>query len=214
MALQGARRFLGPPSMSVPISFRAAEGIFLRQLSPVHDEALLGPLGARCADYLCSVAGGRPDLKGLPRRFVAMLKPRRVPTERSFVLGVFLDDTRGVDAEHLAGVLYFLHPERNPDTWYIPLLLLEPSARGRGTGSTVHAAFARWAAERGARRLMVAVAEGNERARRFWCDRLGYLETDSGTWRCPGVPTRQNREYVCPLATAIPMTNRVRLRFA
>ena len=200
--------------MSVPLSFRAAEGIFLRQLSPDRDEALLEPLGARCADYLCTVVGNRRDLKELSRRFVAMLKPQRVPAERSYVLGIFLDDATRLDPTHLAGVLYFLHPEQNTGTWYIPLLLLEPSARGQGIGSAIHAAFARWAAERGACRLMVAVVEGNARARRFWCGRLGYRETDSGTWHSPDAPVRRNQEFVYSLAATLPRTNRIRLRTA
>lgn len=209
---QGVRLVSAP--MNDALSFRIAAGIHARQVDLNRDEAALKALGIRCADDLGTVIGSQHDPRGLSQRFVGLLKPRRVPTERSFVLGIFLCDAAEAGPSHLAGVLYFLHPEQNPGTWYIPLLLLEPVARGRGIGTAVHAAFARWAAERGARRLLVAVADSNERARRFWCDRLGYFETDSGTWRFAGAPTRKNREFVCQLAMATPMTNRVRLRAA
>ncbi len=201
--------------MNVPLCLDLAGNARVRPLSVEVDAAALGALGVRCEDYLRTVFGSRFDPATVQPFFLEMLKPRRVPTERGFVLGIYLEAAAGeAKPPHLAGVLYFLHSARDPGTWYIPLLLLEPAARGQGIGSAVHAAFTRWAMARGARQLMVAVADDNEAARHFWCERLGYAEADSSLWRQPGAPPRGNRGFVRPLVAAAPITRRVRLRAA
>ncbi len=53
------------------------------------------------------------------------------------------------------------------------LLLLDPAVRGRGLGRRLMAAFERWAAGRGARRVMLSVVHENASALRFWAA-IGY----------------------------------------
>ena len=146
-----------------------------RQLDLKADFPALAGLARRCTDYLRLVLGWQVPMAAAPRILLPMLSPTRVPAERSFVLGIYRRDPALADQEEaLIGVLYFLHPTGGSSTWYLSHLLLEPAARGRNLGTEVHAAFMRWAAARGARRLMVSVADNNPRALHFWRDRLGY----------------------------------------
>ena len=124
-----------------------------------------------------------------------MLRPRRVPLDRAFVLGIYARAGEQAMPEHaLLGVLYFLHPPPGAATWYLTLLLLEPAARGQGLGTTVHGAFARWAVARGCRRLVVSVARNNPRALRFWRDRIGYGENPGVAAYCFAKPDNRSLE--------------------
>ena len=146
-----------------------------RQLDLETDLLALAGLARRCTDYLRLVFGWQVSVVAAPRVFLSMLRPTRVPVERSFVLGIYRREpaTPGRE-ETLVGVLYFLHPPEGSATWYLSHLLLEPAVRGRNLGTETHAAFTRWSAVRGARRLIVSVADNNPRALHFWRDRLGY----------------------------------------
>lgn len=212
MLLQEAQRVASDlVSMNVPLGFGVGDDCYTRQLHLEKDRDAIEALGLRCTDYLRSAIGGHDS----PHCFSDMLRPRRVPLDRSCILGIYSwsrAETPGTPS--LAGVLYFLRPESDPGTWYIPLLLLEPGKRGQGIGSTVHAAFARWATARGARCLIVAVVAENVRARRFWRDRLGYAETESAVWRHPDAPPRQHPEYVHLLPPVVVRSPRMRLRVA
>ena len=146
-----------------------------RQLDLKADFPILAGLARRCTEYLRLVRGWQVPVAAAPRIFLPMLSPTRVPAERSFVFGIYRRDPTLADGkETLIGVLYFLHPPEGSSTWYLSHLLLEPASRGRNLGTEVHAAFTRWAAARGARRLVVSVADNNPRALHFWRDRLGY----------------------------------------
>lgn len=171
--------------MNILFGFCIGESHYARRLELQGDEAMLSELGQRCAAYVRGAVEGVLGPGDAPRAFLNLLKPRRVPAERSFVLGIFPRTALNGGEPRLVGVLRFLHPDFDPATWYIPLLLLEPAARGQGLGSATHEAFARWSAARGARRLVVAVSEANGQALHFWRDRLGYTEAFSG-WRQPG----------------------------
>jgi GNAT superfamily N-acetyltransferase len=163
-----------PDSLSFPID----AGHFALQLRLDVHRAELSALGRRCGDYL-QLALQRPLTEGeMPGAFLGLLRPRRVPEERTYVFGVW----RRAPGERLTGVLYILHPPQS-DTWFIPLLLIEPTSRGQGLGAAVHEGFEKWAAARGARRLRLAVAERNPRAWHFWRDRLGYRPIETLAWK-------------------------------
>jgi GNAT superfamily N-acetyltransferase len=51
---------------------------------------------------------------------------------------------------------------------YIGLLLLDPAVRGQGVGRAARAEVEAIARARGARRMLVAVLEANQRGRAFW----------------------------------------------
>ncbi len=168
------------------LSFEISSFHYARQVCFTQDRTALAGLGKRCVDYL-RLATGYPVSKAAAAPvFFQMLRPTRVPAERSFVMGIH--ERRGANGEAgdpLVGILYFLHPPSGPGTWYLTLLLLEPAVRGRNLGTEIHRAFARWAAARGANRFVVAVATNNPRALRFWRHRLGYGEAKLDTWAVP-----------------------------
>lgn len=158
--------------------FQIDSGHFALQLSLDGHRPELSALGRRCGDYL-QMALQRPLAEAeLPGAFLGLLRPRLVPEDRTYVFGIW----RRAPGERLVGVLYLLHPPRG-DTWFITLLLIEPSARGQGLGAAVHGQLEKWAAARGARRLRVAVAERNPRAWHFWRDRLGYQPIETLAWK-------------------------------
>ena len=198
--------------MNVVFGFDVGRSYRARQLDLEADGDALSALGQRCAAYLRSVAGKDLRAGDVPRVFLNMLRPRSVPAERSFVLGIFPRADGRSNPVRLVGVLRFLHPDSDPGTWYIPLLLLEPAVRGQGLGSALHSAFASWSAARGARRLVVAVSEANGQALHFWRDHLRYTEAASNQRHPGGEEPRRSRDLECRLASVRTVTPWERLR--
>ena len=164
--------------MNVLLGFEVGEHHYARQIDLERNPVALAALGRRCVQYLRDTTEEPFDETAAPKVLLRMLQPLCVPTGRGFVLGIFRRHGGESGEPPLpVGVLCFLPPDQAPGTWSILLLLLEPTARRQGLGSAVHAAFARWAASRGARRLLVAVSEANGQALHFWRDRMGYTET-------------------------------------
>jgi RimJ/RimL family protein N-acetyltransferase len=62
---------------------------------------------------------------------------------------------------------------RTASEWYLGFMLFAPSFRSQGFGTEIHNEFVSYARRAGALRLLIAVLEPNESARRFW-HRLGY----------------------------------------
>jgi GNAT superfamily N-acetyltransferase len=184
--------------MPDPLSFPIDAGHYAIQLDLDDHRPELAALGRRCADYIqLAVQRPVPDSE-LPGALLGLLRPRRVPQERSYVFGI-----RRREPQRLAGVLYILHPPQT-DTWFIALLLIEPVARGKGLGAAVHEQFQKWAAARGARHLRVAVAERNPRAWHFWRDRLAYQPIETLAWKHFGAGLKHRElEHSLP-APAVP----------
>ncbi len=154
--------------MSAPTLLLNLGAHFVRPLGE-DDIPLIQNLGVRCADYSYLVMGRPPD----PADARALLE--NVPPEKTrqdnLVLGVFEKQ-----AESLVGVLEAIRDYPEPDTWYIGVLLLDPTARGGGLGDRLHRAFAGWSLRQGVQRLKLSVLDENVAARRFW-ERLGYTVT-------------------------------------
>ena len=175
------------------LSFPVSPTHYARQISLEKDRLALGKLARRCIHYLRLALGRNIPLRAAPGIFLQMLRPTRVPQEHSFVMGIYEQSFPGpAGGDPLRGILYFLHPPDGSPAWYITLLLLEPSVRGRGLGTEVHRAFILWATARGGKRFVVAVAENNPRGLHFWRDRMGYREAP-GLPSAPGSKTPSNR---------------------
>ena len=170
--------------MNGSLSFDIDAHHFAHQLDLKADRWELGALGSRCTDYLRLATGECHNPAEARRLFPGMLRPARVPAERSVILGIHAKmPSTGHPFTRLVGVLYFLHPHPRGDTWFISLLLLEPSARGQGLGAAVHRAFERWAASRGATRFIVSVTDNNPRGGKFWRERMGYRAIEAARWK-------------------------------
>jgi RimJ/RimL family protein N-acetyltransferase len=73
----------------------------------------------------------------------------------------------------LVGLIDVLRGYRTRSDWYVGLMLLAPAFQGQGFGTEIHNGFVNYARREGVQRLLLAVLEANEPARRFWL-RLGY----------------------------------------
>jgi GNAT superfamily N-acetyltransferase len=142
----------------------ALPGCKVRLLQP-GDEALAQTLLEVCADYCKLVTGLPPG----PSAGVSLLveRPKGRGPDDKFVFGVFTEPAG------LIGVLDVIRDYPNPRDWFIGLMLFGPSHRSQGLGRQLYLAFETWAVQRGARSILLAVVERNERARRFW-KRLGF----------------------------------------
>ena len=131
----------------------------IRVLDPQADaEAVLG-LYRRAADYVDFESGRTPD-EAMVREYFADAPPGGDPAT-SLKLGLF-EDGRLVGIVDLA----FGYPEGRDA--YLGLMLLAREARGRGLGRAFLRHAEEAARDRGATRLLLAVLEGNVRARAFW----------------------------------------------
>ncbi len=134
----------------------------LRELTDADRDALQS-LFERCADHFLLHEGreanpteARDDWDELPDG-----TPR---SHKHFV---------GLLAPGLAGVAEVVRDWPRPRTWIIGLMLLEPAARRRATGTRIVAAIDEWAAQAGADTLRVAVKPVNTGGMAFW-RRLGF----------------------------------------
>ncbi len=135
------------------------------RLHPDRDAAVLQALFDACADFSDLIEGQPPAPTAAQEAFTDL--PPGKTLDDKFLVGIF--DPAGA----LVGVLDAIRAYPQPGTWFIGLLLLDPSQRGRGLGETVTRAFEEWAAAQGAREIGLGVVEANTGGYRFWA-RLGF----------------------------------------
>ena len=136
---------------------------FAAELLSVADLALVIHLNKTCSDFFLFQNGlppgeneAREIFESVPRSHGATKLP----------IGIF-------HSERLIGAIDVLRGYRTSLEWYIGFMLLAPSFRGQGFGTEIHSEFVGYARSAGAHRLLLAVLEANESARKFWL-RLGY----------------------------------------
>ncbi|MBV8827024.1 MAG: GNAT family N-acetyltransferase [Bradyrhizobiaceae bacterium] len=117
-------------------------------------------LSQRCADYALMLTGQPPDRDASAAFFAAV--PDGKTLADMWKLGVF--DSAG----KLVALADVAREHPAPGTWYIGLLLIDPTVRGRGVGAAVVRGVKQEAARNGAVRLMLSVVTENERALKFW----------------------------------------------
>jgi len=123
------------------------------------DAAWLQDLLLRCADYFEMAEGEPPGADAAARELAD--RPPGGKDEDSFAIGL-------AEGGRLVGVAQACRHYRGPEEWYVGLLLLDPAVRGAGLGAAFYGALEDWAAGLGARKMMLAVLEVNERGARFW----------------------------------------------
>jgi RimJ/RimL family protein N-acetyltransferase len=133
------------------------------QLSPA-DLDLVIQLNKTCSDFFL-FQNGLPPGEGDAREVFEQVPPQSTGVTK-LPIGIF-------HSEHLVGLLDVLCGYRTNSEWYIGFMLLAPSFRSQGFGTEIHNEFVGYARSAGAHRLLIAVLEANESARRFWL-RLGY----------------------------------------
>jgi ribosomal protein S18 acetylase RimI-like enzyme len=146
------------------IPLPADTGLTARRLDE-KDTAALQALCEACTEFHVLIEG-RPARPDEAQHLMAELPPGKTLTDK-FFFGLFTPRPR------LCGALDLLRGYREPDEWYLGLLLLEPAARGQGLGGRVVRAAEAWVRSQGGRLMRLAVAEQNEGGLRFW-ERQGY----------------------------------------
>jgi GNAT superfamily N-acetyltransferase len=144
--------------------------LFLASGRPVtrlslEDAPVLQRLLERCRDYY-ELVEGRPPIANAAIEELTEGPAERVPHDL-LCLGV-----AGSDGQ-LAGMIGALRHHRRENQWYLGLMLLDPTLRGRGFGAETYRAFEEWIVGQGADSLLLAVVEANVRAARFW-ERMGF----------------------------------------
>lgn len=118
------------------------------------DALKLQSLVEQCADYYTLVEGA-PAGPDEAHKLLTELPPGCTPADK------FLFDLGD-------GVLEIVRGYREAGDWWLGLLLLAPSARAKGRGAAAVAELFEWLRPLGAKRVLLAVAEQNEAALRFW----------------------------------------------
>ena len=129
----------------------------LRELTPADLDALQSLL-ERSGDFLLLTENRRANADEARELWDGL--PPDTPRSAKQVIGLL--------SPGLTGVVDLVCDWPRPGTWHIALLLLDPAARGRGTGSQVVAAIDAWAARAGADRLRISVVARNTDAMGFW----------------------------------------------
>jgi GNAT superfamily N-acetyltransferase len=138
----------------------------VRPLDPDADRAGAARVIYASADYLTLVNGEPPNERDVAEFFTDVAPGRDVG--EMLKLGIESADGR------LVGVADVAPGYPGPDTWYIGLLLLEPSARGSGAGRRAFEWISTAARGQGARRILISVLEENAAALDFW-RHLGFV---------------------------------------
>lgn len=129
------------------------------------DASALSALFESCTDYFELVFGLPPGPAEVQSAFVAL--PEGSNYDDKLLLGVF------DDGDELIGHVDLICDHPAPEAWTIGLLLLAPSARGRGVGGHVINALSSWVTASGGRELRIGVVGWNERAIAF-LERVGF----------------------------------------
>jgi GrpB-like predicted nucleotidyltransferase (UPF0157 family)/RimJ/RimL family protein N-acetyltransferase len=137
---------------------------FTAELLSAADLDLVIQLNEACSEFFLFQNGLPPGEDDAREVFEQV--PPQCDRAQKLPIGIF-------HSERLVGVLDVLRGYRTNSDWYIGFLLLAPSFRGQGFGTELHNEFVSYARRECTRRLLIAVLEANESARRFWL-RLGY----------------------------------------
>lgn len=132
----------------------------VKPLRPEADSTAIGAFVQRCADYTLMLTGEPPSHESSADFFAAA--PDGKTPKDMLKLGVF------GHAGKLIGLLDIACDHPAPGTWYIGLLLIDPTTRGQGLGAAVVRGVKEKAARARATRLMLSVVAENERALKFW----------------------------------------------
>jgi RimJ/RimL family protein N-acetyltransferase len=122
----------------------------------------------RCSEFWELVEGVPPPPDAAVKE-LTFAAPGKTAAD-AFTFGVFEDDR----------LVAFAHLSRDypkPSEWWIGLLMLDPSQRGRGLGAEIHREIVEWIEAQGGTTLWIGVLTQNERALKFWL-RLGYVERE------------------------------------
>lgn|GEM_PF-242826 len=155
---------------------------FTAELLSAADLDLVVQLNTSCADFFLFQNGLPPSVADAHEVFESV--PPQAVGATKLPIGIF-------QSAELVGVIDVLRGYRTGSDWYIGLMLLAPHFRGQGSGTEIHTEFVGYTRGAGTQRLLIAVLEENESARRFWL-RLGYRKVKD-------YPPRQfgNRLHAC-----------------
>lgn len=133
---------------------------FHTTLIPTDETAELQAFLEKCGDYSLLVTGSLPGPSTASSLLVDC--PPRITIKDKVVLGFSIEN------QGLFGVLDSIRGFPTQESWWLGLLLLDPSQRNKGLGHRIVHSFEHWVSQQGAKRIFLGVVEENERAYLFW----------------------------------------------
>ena len=122
----------------------------------------------RCSEFWELIEGVPPPADTAVKELTSTAPGKTA--DDTFTFGVFEDD-------RLIAFAQLARDYPKPSEWWIGLLVVDPSQRGRGLGAEIHRQLVEWIASQGGTTLWLGVQTQNEGAQRFW-PRLGYVERE------------------------------------
>jgi ribosomal protein S18 acetylase RimI-like enzyme len=139
-------------------------GCILRKLQETEIKELQF-LFERCSDYFWIVDGHEVSPSAAEETFFAG-PPDKSPEDK-YRFGLF--DPQGKLLSYLEG--FKLYPD--DATWWIGLLVIDPTIRGKGIGRKLVDGLARYVEQQGGKAMMLGVVQDNQPAYEFW-QRMGF----------------------------------------
>jgi len=134
----------------------------------VDDEERIQQFLIECSDYQM-LESGRPVQPGDAHAFLYDLPPGKTLDEK-FTFAIE-KDTR------IIALLDVLRDYKAKDSWWIGLLLISPSMRGKGLGRKIMDYIIKNLTRDGVREIQLAVLEENEAGLLFW-QKMGFQQTE------------------------------------
>jgi len=134
----------------------------------VDDEERIQQFLVDCSDYQM-MESGRPVQLGDAHAFLYDLPPGKILDDK-FTFAIE-KDTR------IVAILDVLRDYKTKDSWWIGLLLISPSMRGKGLGRKIIDYIIKNLTRDGVKDIQLAVLEENEAGLQFW-QKMGFQQTE------------------------------------
>jgi GNAT superfamily N-acetyltransferase len=168
------------------------EGYEIVPLS-VDDEERIQQFLVECSDYQM-LESGQPVQPGDAHAYLFDLPPNKTMDDK-FTFAIE-KDTR------IIALLDVLRDYKAKDNWWIGLLLISPSLRGKGLGRQIIDYIIQNLTRDGVREIQLAVLEENEAGLLFW-QKMGFQQTEFVYGRRHGLKIHNLLVMSCPLGKPV-----------
>ena len=136
----------------------------VKRLVP-EDAEVLQQLYEQCTEFAL-LTDGQPPLPTTAREEFDVV-PEGKTTQDKYIFGLF------APGDILVGMIESIRYYPDEQTWWLGLMMLAPSQRGKGLGSEFYRAFERWVLSQSVPRISLSVVEANESGLQFW-KKMGF----------------------------------------
>ena len=130
------------------------------KLLKLEDASVLQNLYEECIDFALLTDGQPPSPTAALDEFDAL--PEGKTKQDKYIFGLF--DSDG----NLLTIIESIRHYPNDRTWWLGLMMLTPSQRGKGLATEFYRAFENWVSTQGIDRISLCAIEANEKGLKFW----------------------------------------------